>query len=656
MVISKRWFLPLALSIALFGGVAVLVKAAPHPKPKPQYAEWRRARSMPVPARESGAAVIRSKLYLFGGFSTYDVKATDAVQVFDPATGTWSRLHPMPRPVTHINPALDGDTVWFAGGFMGNNPGPAVTDVWKYVISADRWLPGPPLPRPNASGALVRVGRRLHYFGGYMADRMTNPPDHWVMDLDSATGWRPAAPFPQSRGHFPGVEVGGQIFALGGAFHHDPTPRDVALVHRYDPATDHWTQLTPAPTPRSHAEPGTVHDEDRVVLVGGRDNHRGRVRQHEVLSSIVTYDPATDVWMNLGTLPNDLGGPAAGLFGDTLVVAGGGLGDDMRPVADTWELPFRDAWRQLPPLPVPLGDVAAGVIGRYLYVIGGGNAGTLRYDLSAAEWLPADALSQRPFAGHHQAAEAWDGKLYVFGGFQAEGRTQIYDPVRDIWKVGADVPFRAASSVSAVIGGRIYVAAGLAGRSPTGQAAVYDPATDRWSSIESMPHPRHHAAAATDGRRLFVFGGREGGAGVSDGVAEVQIYDPATNRWSSSNDPSAGMAPLPFGRGGTGKAVFLGGRFYVLGGETRSDAGATPAKVYARVDIYDPQRNRWVSGQPMPVPRQGAFPVAAFGRILVAGGNDRADWGPSTAFDYYTPPASAAPAAMAASGPAARTP
>ena len=82
-----------------------------------------------------------------------------------------------------------------------------------------------------------------------MADRMTNPPDHWVMDLDSATGWRPAAPFPQSRGHFPGVEVGGQIFALGGAFHHDPTPRDVALVHRYDPATDHWTQLTPAPTP-----------------------------------------------------------------------------------------------------------------------------------------------------------------------------------------------------------------------------------------------------------------------------------------------------------------------------------------------------------------------------------------------------------------------
>ena len=393
-----------------------------------------------------------------------------------------------------------------------------------------------------------------------------------------------------------------------------------------------------------------------MVLVGGRDNHRGRVRQHEVLSSIVTYDPATDVWMNLGTLPNDLGGPAAGLFGDTLVVAGGGLGDNMRPVADTWELPFRDAWRQLPPLPVPLGDVAAGVIGRYLYVIGGGNAGTLRYDLSAAEWLPADALSQRPFAGHHQAAEAWDGKLYVFGGFQAEGRTQIYDAVRDIWKVGADVPFRAASSASAVIGGRIYVAAGLAGRSPTGQAAVYDPATDRWSSIESMPHPRHHAAAATDGRRLFVFGGREGGAGVSNGVAEVQIYDPATNRWSSSNDPSAGMAPLPFGRGGTGKAVFLGGRFYVLGGETRSDAGATPAKVYARVDIYDPQRNRWVSGRPMPVPRQGAFPVAAFGRILVAGGNDRADWGPSTAFDYYTPPASAAPAAMAANGPAARTP
>ena len=179
MVISKRWFLPLALSIALFGGVAVLVKAAPHPKPKPQYAEWRRARSMPVPARESGA-VIRSKLYLFGGFSTYDVKATDAVQVFDPATGTWSRLHPMPRPVTHINPALDGDTVWFAGGFMGNNPGPAVTDVWKYVISADRWLPGPPLPAEREWGAgsgrpPPALLRRLH---GRPNDQPARPLGH----------------------------------------------------------------------------------------------------------------------------------------------------------------------------------------------------------------------------------------------------------------------------------------------------------------------------------------------------------------------------------------------------------------------------------------------------------------------------------------------
>src|SRR5262249_14512607 len=153
---------------------------------------------------------------------------------------------------------------------------------------------------------LIRIGRRLHYFGGFLADRMTSPADHWVLNLDSTAAWRQAAPFPQPRGHFTAIAVANQIFALGGAFLHDPTPHDVALVHRYDPRADRWSELAPLPTPRSHAEPGTLLDEDRVVLVGGRDNHPGRIRRHEVLNSIVTYDPNTDAWMNLGALPHDL--------------------------------------------------------------------------------------------------------------------------------------------------------------------------------------------------------------------------------------------------------------------------------------------------------------------------------------------------------------
>ncbi|MGH2668068.1 MAG: Kelch repeat-containing protein, partial [bacterium] len=285
---------------------------------------------------------------------------------------------------------------------------------------------------------------------------------------------------------------------------------------------------------------------------------------------------------------------------------------------------------------------------------------TQRYDLSEGVWAPPELVPRRPFLGHDHAAEVLDGRLYLFGGMDAEGRTQIYDSGVDAWRLGAPMPFPAASSASAVIGGRIYLAGGLVGDSTTAAAAMYDPAADSWRAIASMPAGRDHAASATDGRRLFVFGGRAQGPGerrrVTNGCADVQIYDPATDSWRTSADAGAGVAPLPHARGGMGKAVYLGGEFYVLGGETADGRGANAAGVYARVDIYDPARNRWRRGRDMGVPRHGIFPVEVAGRIFVAGGGTRSGWTRSTTFDYYSPSAPAADTGAVATATAARTP
>jgi N-acetylneuraminic acid mutarotase len=157
-----------------------------------------------------------------------------------------------------------------------------------------------------------------------------------------------------------------------------------------------------------------------------------------------------------------------------------------------------------------------------------------------------------------------------------------------------------------------------------------------------MAAGRNHAAGGTDGRRFWIFGGRGKGSGggneVANGFADVQFYDPATNTWTWSGAPSALLAPMPQARGGMGRAVHLDGEFYILGGETDSGAGATARRVYDRVDIYNPAANTWRRGNPMPAPRHGIAPVAAAGRILVAGGGDRAGLAFSNTFDYYTPP------------------
>ncbi len=654
--------LGLAAGALLLSGVGVATWRTSRSKPVPPvYAEWTRLTPSLAPHRESASAVIDGMLYVFGGHYNGRVQTSSTVQVLNLRTGTWTQRAPLPAPTTHWNAALDGGTVWLAGGFVGDHPGPTTTDVWRYEVASDRWSRGPRLPASRGSGVLFLANRHLHYVGGFLPDRMTNSSNHWRRRLDGGSAWTPRAPMPQPRGQLGGAVLDGAFYAIGGQFGHDQGAQDVALVHRYDPLTDRWTDAAPLPHPVSHAESSTFAVDGRAIVIGGRNNQLpGYSRKRRWLASVLLYDPPRGLWIALDELPLPLTGPAAALIGPTLIVSAGGRGPRELPGTDTWALPFRDAWRPRPPLPSALAEVAAGVVGRHLFVVGQGANETLRYDLSRGAWDDSGSVAPRPFAGDHHAVEVLAGRLYLFGGFNTEGRTQIYDPAVDRWSLGAPMPFAGASSASAVIGGRIYVAGGIVGDSTTPEAAVYDPASDSWRRIAPMPAGRNHAASASDGRRLFVFGGRGKGSGdrnvVANGFADVQIYDPATNQWRTSADPGAGIAPLPQPRGGMGKAVYLAGSFYVLGGETRDGPGANAERVYARVDIYDPARNQWHRGRDMPVPRHGIFPVEVGGRIFVAGGGTKAGRSRSTTFDYYSPAAPSESPATGVTATATRTP
>jgi N-acetylneuraminic acid mutarotase len=579
-------------------------------------------------------AVVDGKLYIFGGFATERAEATDQVQVYDPATGRWARRRPMPSPFTHANAVHVGDTLWFAGGFVGDNPGPATDAVWRYHPPTDTWTPGPRLPAPRSSGVLSLVGGSLHYAGGFLPDRVNNSDDHWSLVPGAAGQWIRRARMPDARGHLSGVAVNGHVYVVGGAFFHDPVPHDTSLLHRYDPAADRWDRRTPLPMPLSHSEPGTFPMDGRIVVIGGRNNlnpeslHRTRADSTQILRAILVYDPAEDVWVDLGLLPRPLAGVSAGLIGGELIIAGGGLGNGQIPQTKAWAIPFRDAWFARSALPVQLEDVSTGVIGRSLFAVGGGSAATLRYALDSARWSPVAERPRRPFPGRGHAAAAWDRKWYLFGGRGAEGRTQIFHPKANQWRVGASLPFRATASAAVTIGDRIFVVGGRQGDSATAESAVYDPGADRWYPIAPMPHPRFEAAAGTDGHRLFLFGGRAGEDQAP--TADVQIYDPASNRWTASRD-RGGPPPMPRPRTGTARAIIVDGRFHLLGGRSAADTDLP-------VDIYDPRSSRWEQGRRMALPRSGVMPVAAAGRIFVVGGGRGRRPGKSDVFDYYVPP------------------
>jgi N-acetylneuraminic acid mutarotase len=632
-----------ALTGALSGGCRAVPDLPAVPRlPGIPGGPWRPVAGPPVARFEAQGAAAGGKLYLFGGFYNTRMDAATRSDAYDPATDSWTRIADLPEPLTHAPVVVDGKTLYILGGYVARHPGGSTAHVWKYDVEANAWSQAPDLPAPRGAGAAARVGRTLHFFGG--TDRPAgqtddvDQPDHFVLALDGgAARWERRAPLPHPRNHLAGLALGDRIYAIGGQRGHDEGTEAQSAVEVYDPAGDAWRAVAPLPLARGHIASSTFDVDGRIMVMGGSVDDGACCGA--ATAEVSLYDPEADLWVRLTPLPVPRKSPVAGLAGGRIVVATGNPGD-ATPTFATWALDSAGGWGTGPSLPVALGEVAGGVVGGTLFLVGEGSPATLAYDLATGVWADPGALARRPLAGHHHAAEVVDGRLYLLGGLDAgQGKVQIYDPQSNTWRLGADAPFSAGSCASAVIGGELYLAGGIVGDTTTSAVAKYDPRRDAWTPLAPMRQGRNHAAGATDGARLYVFGGRGAGSGegnfVANGFADVQVYDPARDAWTSSE--AGALAPLPQARGGMGRAVFYGGRFYVMGGETQNGQGATRAGVYHRVDVYDPRANTWSQGQPLRTARHGIFPLLVAGRIFVAGGGVKSGGSSSTVLEIYTP-------------------
>jgi hypothetical protein len=135
-----------------------------------------------------------------------------------------------------------------------------------------------------------------------------------------------------------------------------------------------------------------------------------------------------------------------------------------------------------------------------------------------------------------------------------------------------------------------------------------------------MPTARDHFAATAFQGRLWAIGGRSSFFG--DQYAHVEIYDPATNAWSTG-------APLPEGRGGLA-AIALSDRIFVLGGES-------PLRIFGSNEMYEVLGDRWIGKDPMPTPRHGIGAALLAGKIWVPGGATRPGFARSAANEAFTP-------------------
>ncbi|XP_078488543.1 uncharacterized protein LOC100186900 isoform X2 [Ciona intestinalis] len=173
------------------------------------------------------------------------------------------------------------------------------------------------------------------------------------------------------------------------------------------------------------------------------------------------------------------------------------------------------------------------------------------------------------------------------------------------WKHLANLPEPRHHHAVAVLGGYLYVAGGDSTEgwsSPSDKVWRYDLWSEEWLTVSCMKKPRESFQMAALDMKLYVVGGR-----VNNGVtvAEVEVYDPATNSWDE-------VAPISSPRRHVAVSS-LSSKVYAVG-------GSSDDLVSRRVERYCPASNTWERKQPLIKPRFSASLHSIQNRLYVVGG------------------------------------
>ena len=246
------------------------------------------------------------------------------------------------------------------------------------------------------------------------------------------------------------------------------------------------------------------------------------------------------------------------------------------------------AWAVKAPMPTPRIFPVVEAINSLIYVVGGAIGSTALnvvevYDPSTNSWSTRAAM---PTARVAAASGVINGKLYVAGGSiagTALNILEVYDPATNTWATKAQMPTARDVPGFGVIDGKLYVVGGnvlaVSQASRVNTLEIYDPATDRWTTGAPMPTARSYTAVQAIDGKLYVAGGHNG-ANSNQFLRTLEVYDPATNTWASKS-------PMPTGRFTPASGV-IGGRFYVACGYI-----AGPAIQTNVVESYDPVTDTW---------------------------------------------------------------
>jgi N-acetylneuraminic acid mutarotase len=290
--------------------------------------------------------------------------------------------------------------------------------------------------------------------------------------------WTAKAPMPTARGGLGVAVANGKIYAIGGL----NNDTQLAVNEEYNPVTNTWATRTPMPTARSgfaiavyqnkiYCIGGTVGDSDNLVS--------GFTGVNEV------YDPVKNTWETKAPMPTPRADLCANVVDGKIYLIGGKEYWGVEPfyhelaVNEVYD-PVTNSWSTMSSMPIPAFGYASEVVNDTIYVIGGarefqeqlGNLTAISanqvFDSTNDTWSNRASL---PDTVSHAAACVTSGvtapkRIYVVGGFDQtnySNATYAYDFERNVWSSGALMPTARAYLGLAVVDDVLYAIGGFDG-------------------------------------------------------------------------------------------------------------------------------------------------------------------------------------------------
>jgi len=296
---------------------------------------WSEETPLPRKLDEPRAVTVDGKIYLAGGIdeivfpeeegtgpgaeAKVPIRSARTFRTYDPDTGDYEDLPPMPEALNHIGLAVHDGDVYVVGGHGRFLVGGDVRrSFFRYSIAGRRWERLPPMPTARGASGVGVVGDKLYVMGGMDAARPPAKPLGTATDVVEVFDferkrWSTAAPLITAREHMAAAVLGGQLYVLGGRNRKTDALPD---AERYDPRRNSWEPVEPLPLPTGGGQ--ALSAGGALFVIGGGDDRAG-----QVADAVQRYDPANGSWSQRPPMRTARHGFAAATVGRTIFTFGG---------------------------------------------------------------------------------------------------------------------------------------------------------------------------------------------------------------------------------------------------------------------------------------------------------------------------------------------